>query len=385
MTKGREAAHETGPVSAATLEELMALGNRKVYSVYLDLSVGSDGQRSHEVFLKKKESQFQELLGPDTAERARFERVMRAVRHWLADGFDESHQGAALFLSGEGELLKTLQLPTRVDNLFALQAGAAVSPLARVVEDHDHLCVVALDNTRARILSVYLNAIEREESYADETIPPRTRGGGWSQARFQRHRDEHVQQFHHEVVEHLDRFVKRFGSDDIILLGTDEATAEFQRALPPALRERIRFVRPAPAGEPAAALLRRIQGLLEEEQTREDEEVLARLERRVREDYLAVGGVRATLGELQQGKVETLVVGRSLPRPGRQCTHCAFVLADGEAACPYCGGELAAVDLYEKLVGLAERHDAKVEFLEGEAEAELLRRMNGAGAFLKFQ
>jgi peptide subunit release factor 1 (eRF1) len=374
----------TAAPNVATLNELLGFGDRKLYSVYLDLSVGSNGQRSHEIFLKKKESQFLELIGDNSAERSRFEAALRAVRSWLDDGYDGSSPAAALFLSEEGSLLKALHVPAHVDNLFALQPGAALAPLARVVEDHDHHCIVVLDNTRARILSVYLNKVEGEESYADETIPPRTRGGGWSQARFQRHRADHVQHFHTELVDHLQRFVKRHGSDDIILLGTEEATAEFQRELPQALHDVVRFVRPAPTDESPSALLKRIQGILDEEQAREDEVVLHRLERRVREDYLAVGGVRATLRELQSGKVDTLVLGRSLPREGRQCTRCAFVLADGEAVCPYCGGEVGSVNLYEKMVELAERHDAKVEFLDGDAETELLHRLNGAGAFLKF-
>ena len=367
------------------LNDLLALGERKLYSVYLDLSVGSNGQRSHEIFLKKKESQFLELIGDAPAERLRFESALRRVRGWLDASYDGSSPGAALFVSADGDLIEAVHLPAAVENLFAVQAGAAVAPLARMVKDYDHHCVAVLDNTRARILSVYLNKVEGEESYADETIPPHTRGGGWSQARFQRHRANHVQQFHTELAQHLQRFVKRHGSDDIILLGTEEAIADFQRELPPALRERIRFVRSASPDEPAGVLLKRIERLLEQEQTREDEAVLQRLERRVREDYLAVGGVRATLQELQSGKVETLVLGRSVPRRGGQCGRCAFILANGEAVCPYCGGELAPVDLYEKMVELAERHDAKVEFLEGEAESELLRRMNGAGAFLKFQ
>lgn len=371
-------------LNGSLIQELLSLGDRKLYSIYLDLSVGPNGQRSQDVFLKKKESQFLELIGDDAGERVRFERVMRVVRTWVADDFVESNQGAALFLSPEGELLKAVQVPARVDDLFVFQRGPVIAPLARIVEEHDHHCVIVLDSKRARILSVYLDSVEGEESYGDETLPARTRGGGWSQARFQRHRAEHVQQFHTEVVEHLQRFVRRYGSDDIILLGPEEATAEFQNELPPALRESVRFVRPAPADEPSSALLRRIRNLLEEDQVGEDEEILERLERRVREDYLAVGGVRATLRELQSGKVETLVVGRSLPREGSQCTRCEFVLADGEAVCPYCGGEVAAVDVYDKMVGLAERHDAKVEFLEGDAAAELLRRMNGAGAFLKF-
>jgi peptide subunit release factor 1 (eRF1) len=372
-------------VNVDTLAELLALGDCKLYSVYLDLSVGANGQRSHDVFLKKKESQFLELIGDDAGERGRFENVMRTIRAWVADEFVESNLGAALFVAPDGELLKAVQTPARLENRFVLQSGPAVAPLARLIEDHDHHCVLVLDNTRARILSVYLEAVEGEETYADDTIPPRTRGGGWSQARFQRHRADHVQHFHAEVIDHLERFVRRHGCEDIILLGTEEATAQLQKELPPGLRERVRFVGPAPTDEPAPALLERIRGLLEEEQAREDEEILERLERRVREDYLAVGGVRATLRELQAGKVDTLVVGSRLEREGRQCTRCAFVLADSEAACPYCGADLAPVDLYEKMIGLAERHAVKVEFLQGEAEAELLRRMNGAGAFLKFQ
>jgi peptide subunit release factor 1 (eRF1) len=45
---------------------------------------------------------------------------------------------------------------------------------------------------------------------------------------------------------------------------------------------------------------------------------------------------------------------------------------------------VAPVDLYEKMVDLARRTDARIEFVEGEAETRLLDAMNGAGAFLKF-
>ncbi|MBA2565530.1 MAG: hypothetical protein H0V09_08935 [Gemmatimonadetes bacterium] len=372
-------------LDGTTLQELLTFAERRLYSVYLDLTVGSSGQRSHEVFLKKKENQFHELIGDDVGARARFERALASVRRWISEVFDEANRGAALFISEDGELVKALQVPAAFENLFVLQEGAVVAPLARIVEDHDHHCVVVVDSTRARILSVYLDAVEREESYGNPEPPRRTSGGGWSQARFQRHRVEQVQQFHSDVVAHLERFVRRYGSDDIILLGTDEGTADFHKTLPQALGERVRFVRPAPADEPAPALLERIRGILEDERVREDEEILSRLQRRVREDYLAVGGIRATLQELQSGKVETLVVGSTVRRDGKQCTRCQFVLADGEAACPYCGGELAPVNLYDKLVELAERHDAKVEFLDGDAEVELQRRMNGVGAFLKFQ
>jgi peptide chain release factor subunit 1 len=367
-----------------TLEALRSLGDRVLWSVYLDLSVGSNGQRTHVVFLRKKEVQFGELTAEDESAREALARVLRRVRGWLADEFDESHGGAALFFSAEGELLYAVQITGPVDSLFVRGPGAVVAPLARVVEDHDHHCVVVLDSTRARILGVYLDAVEDEESYADPTVPARTRGGGWSQARFQRHRAEHVQRFHAEVAEHLERFVRRHRCDDVILLGTDEATADFAKALPPAIAGRVRFAKPAPADEPAAALLERIRGVLAQDHVREDEEVLARLERRVREDYLAVGGIRATLQDLQAGKVETLVLGRRLPRSGGQCRRCEFLLADGEEVCPYCGGEVAPVDLYEKMVDLARRTDARIEFVEGEAETRLLDAMNGAGAFLKF-
>ena len=163
-----------------------------------------------------------ELIGDDAEERGRFDAVLRTIRMWVADEFDAANQAAALFLSERGELVKAVQLPAPVDNLFALGSGPAVAPLARMVEDHDHHCVVVVDNARARILSVYLNSVESEESYSEPAIPRRTHGGGWSQARFQRHRAEQVQQFHAEVADHLDRFVRRHGSDGIILLGTSK-------------------------------------------------------------------------------------------------------------------------------------------------------------------
>jgi peptide subunit release factor 1 (eRF1) len=113
---------------------------------------------------------------------------------------------------------------------------------------------------------------------------------------------------------------------------------------------------------------------------REAEAVHALLER-VRTAHLATSGFPDTLVQLQEGKVDTLIISRDADRDGAQCTQCGFTMVRREGGCPFCGGELRdGVDLVESMIRMAAQQDARVEFVSGPP----MDQVNGVGALLRF-
>ncbi|HEX2167852.1 MAG TPA: hypothetical protein VHG09_11525, partial [Longimicrobiales bacterium] len=114
---------------------------------------------------------------------------------------------------------------------------------------------------------------------------------------------------------------------------------------------------------------------------RSEADALNLVQDRVRQSHYATAGLHETLVQLQEGKVERLVVARDLEKDGVQCTQCGFYLVQRDGACPYCGGTLRdGVDLVESMIRMAANQEVGVDFVAGDT----MRELKGVAALLKF-
>ena len=114
---------------------------------------------------------------------------------------------------------------------------------------------------------------------------------------------------------------------------------------------------------------------------REEAEAVDLLRERIRESHKAVAGFEATLEQLQEGKIETLIIARESEARGGRCDKCGFLLARASGACPYCGGDVSdGIDLVEEMVRMAEEQDARIGFVA----ASTLHDVGGVGGLLRF-
>src|SRR5207245_2033727 len=91
---------------------------------------------------------------------------------------------------------------------------------------------------KARIFLAKMGQI-REVSDLFDDVPGQHEQGGWSQARYQRHIEEHVGRHLKRVAEVLLRFFKRRNFDHLILAGPEEILPQFEQALHDYLRQRV--------------------------------------------------------------------------------------------------------------------------------------------------
>jgi peptide chain release factor subunit 1 len=373
-------------ISKQDLERLISResNGRAVLSLFLDMSVNSNNKRNWEVFLAQKRAQLEELEPELLAhDRGAVDALMGRVREWIRTDFDEANRGVAIYSDIEGKHFEAMQFPVPVQNRMVVAERPVVGPLAQVLESYHHYGVILLDREHVRILSVYLGSVLDELEYRGDPIPTNSdvQAGGYAQARFQRRKAEEMRHFFKEFAAEVEDFVARYQPQDLVLLGTEENVAKFRDFLSQEVLDRIVYTGCNWVDEPAAGVMQKLEPLLREQMERNSREVLEQLRDRVAHDYLATAGFHGTLSALQEGKVDTLVLGSDQHRDGVRCERCGFVFARELEACPYDGSStLAGVDVVEEMVRMAEGQGVPIAF----AAPSEVRDLMGAGALLRF-
>ena len=376
-------------ISRQDLERLIQRrdGGHPVLSLFLDMSVDSTNKRNHQVFLWQKRAQFEELenltIGTGNGQEAGPGGTFGRIQDWLDLEYDESNRGVVIYAELGGDWFEALQFPVPVQSRMVVAERPMVGPLAQVIRSYDHYGVVLLDREHVRILSVYLGTLLDELEFRGDPLPTQhdVQAGGYSQTRYQRRKLEEVKHFFKDFADEVERFVRRYQPEQLVLLGTDENVARFREYLPDSLLQRVVYTGPMGVDDPASEVLARLEPHLRAEHERHDQEVLAQVRDRAAHDYLATAGVQGTLTALQEGKVDTLVLARDGDVQGVRCTQCSFVFVRDVTRCPYDGTEeMQSVDVMEEMVRLAEKQGAEIQF----ADANALADLRGAGALLRF-
>ncbi len=367
------------------LEELLSLedGEDLFSSVYLDTSVSSDGQRTHSLFVKQKIGLLTQVLRHRKGEAAvrEFREHVASIEEYLNQKLERDTRGLALFCSTRRGYFKALQLPVPLRNKFAVSSSPNLDVLIELAEEQHQYAVAVFDQHSGRVFSIHLNRHAGREASLSEDVPGRTKVGGWSQMRYQRHRKDLIQHFMRDFAEQLDQFDRRVKPRGLVLLGTQENLAELKRHLPQHLEEKVVLARSLPDHEDDQELIEKVRGFVEEFEAKQSEAALARFYDRLSQDYQTVIGLDETLFNLQMGKVERLFISDSLNGQGYRCTHCQFVFSRDVHKCPYCRGSAEPVDIRNRIEKLAEHHGAYLQLLD---EATFLDEFGGVGGMLKF-
>ncbi|HET9983568.1 MAG TPA: hypothetical protein VFQ38_08270 [Longimicrobiales bacterium] len=358
---------------------------RPIMSVFLDMAVDANNKRRHTVFLSKEKGRFAELDSERETHHvteigAAFDRVER----WIDESFDQANKGLAIYTELGGDWQEALQLPVPLQNRMEIADQPIIAPLVEVVESNPRYAVFVVDREHFRMLSVrcgQLLAEERVEKEPDEPRRHAVQAGGEAAKGYQKWKAEETRQFFKDFAAEAVEFCRRHRPEHIVLAGTDENVKGFLPFLTVELQEKVVHTAAAPIEAGAPAIVDRLAPFFAQQHERRETRAVEVLTDRVRHNYFATAGIHQTLEQLQEGKVETLIVARDLHRAGSQCQRCGFFLARADSECPYCGGELRnGVDVVEAMIRLAEEQEIAVGF----ADPAALAAVKGAGGLLKF-
>lgn len=357
-------------------------GGFPVTSVYLDV----DGRR----YPRRADylTRMEELLKgarndePDRERRRSVAADLDRVRRFVRDELDRSGiRGLALFSSSGAELWEDVALPRSIREGVEVGARPRLIPLEALLEGLETFCTVVVNREKARVLLTSGGGIEEVTDVLDE-VPGQHDQGGWSQSRYQRHIEDHVQRHLKHVSEVLLRLAKRRPFDHLILAGSDEVVADLERELHDYLRRTVVDRAPLAMTARAADVLALSMKVEDRLHARRESEAVDRISSEVGAGTgRAVGGLEDTVAALEAGRVDTLVVLSDLSAPGGRCPSCGH-LEPRPRPCPACGARMEdAPDLVEEAVESALRQRCRVETV---SDAPPLAAIGGIGALLRF-
>lgn len=294
-------------------------------------------------------------------------------------------RGVVLFSCSSAGLWEEVTIPRPVADRAALGPNPYLVPLEAVFETFESFCTVLVDREKARIFLSRMGGIQERADVLDD-VPGQHDQGGWSQARYSRHIEEHVARHLKHVADLLLRFHQRRPFDHLILAGPDEIVAEFERNLHDYLGRRIAARLALPMTSSAEQVLESSLAVEEQIEIEREQAVRDRLAAESAAGRRAVVGFAPVLDALHEGRVETLVAPLRVAVEGSECEACGLlatttVAGGGSSTCPACGGTMHDVpDVVDRAVGVALRQGSTVETLpltswaDGDAEIGAILR-----------
>jgi peptide subunit release factor 1 (eRF1) len=357
---------------------------REILSLFLDMSVNSDNKRTHNIFLSKEKAAFAELQSDrERHHREPLGELFSRIERWIDEDYDPMNHGVAIYAEVGGDWFEAFQFPAPVQNRLQILPDPVIGPLTQIVGGHPRYGIIIVDREHLRLVSVHMGKIDEDYKVEPDAIPTPhdVQAGGYSQKDYQSRKAEETRHFFKDFVEEIGRFDQRRRPEAYVLLGTTENTRNFREFLPKSIIERIVHDAHVPPAATGPELVRHLQPVFDELALRDQAAAVDMLQQRVSQAHFATSGIQDTLVQLQEGKVERLMVSRDLEREGVQCMQCSFYLARRDGPCPYCGGELRdGVDLVESMIRIAANQAARVDFVTGDN----MKDLNGVGALLKF-
>jgi peptide chain release factor subunit 1 len=358
-------------------------GELPVTTVYLSVD-GSEYPRKQDYELRLEEvlrSASDRAAAVDREANRSVQRDVEEIRSFVRGRFERKKtRGLALYSCSGAGLWEDVAVSRPVRNMAAVGPHPDLLQLERLLEVYESFCTVLVDSEKARIFLAELGRIEEQRDLVDD-VPNQHKQGGWSQARYERHVEDHRQRHLKHVAEVLLRFHKRRSFDHLIVGGPQEVTADFDKELHDYLRQRILATVNLSMHASADEVLARSLECEEELDRGRVREAVEQIVAESAAGRQAVAGLGPTLRALGENRVGTLVASMDLRTPGRECPSCGRLAVQGKR-CNTCGAQTREVpDVVEAAVIQALRQGARVETA---TEEPAFAERGGVGALLRF-
>ena len=367
-------------------------------SIYLNADPSEQSGNNYATWIKNELSEMAENYADDSVEAVSFNADVERILEFLENEIEPSASGIAIFAnSGADDFFETIQLEVPFPNnrLFAFDRPH-IFPLVRMLDQNPKYVVLWADTNKADIyifggendLNAQTETNSKVEEINNETSVRRTKVGGWSQARYQRHVENFHLQHAKETVEELDKLVRKAKIEHLILCGDE-------RVIMPTLRPQLT----KELEEKVVEVLNLSQYASEKEIREATHEAMmkqnaladkAKVERVFDAARAAAGlgtlGVETTLAALSNGQVEEMVISSDFAAINYSTKKVKKILkeyAPGEDNST--SDELPEVreprQIADELIIRALNSAVKIQFIE---DVSLLKEAGGVGAVLRY-
>lgn len=354
-----------------------------VLSLYLDLRPDNAGQRTHrDAFLRKTfPDRIRTLQGEA---RKSVERDAERIQKYVGETRTSANGLAIFACAGQNDFFEAVELDVPVEEHW-LYIGSVphLYPLARLNDQYPRYAALLMDTNSARLFVFGLGTAETRRRITNVKTR-RSSMGGWSQARYQRHRENF--HLHHvkEVVAMLDQVVRDERINQVVVSCEEGVRPVLNEHLPKHLADKIVDVR-IEVTTPEQQVIADTLDALRRKDATTDAEHVARMLDAWAGSGLGVVGPGDTLDALIKGQVEELLITTSpdqLKKPSSVPPGTAPGAVDVETSATHTTVDPDRVKLADELVTRAQQTAARIRFVEN---PDLLKDIGGVGALLRFK
>jgi peptide subunit release factor 1 (eRF1) len=283
-----------------------------VISLYLNTQSGEHGRDHFDSFVRKELHTRARTFAPQSAARISFVRDVERIEKYLAAELRPSTNGLALFAcAGAEDFFEAVQLNAPLErHEIYVDRQPHLYTLALVTKQFPRYAAVVADTDSARLFVFGLSSTISEDRVESAKMS-RVQTAGWSQVRYQRHMENYHQQHAKEVLEVLDRVVRKEEIQHIIFAGNPAVIALLEKQLSPFLAAKVIDVLRLDIRTPERQVLEATLAAMRRQDARDDSEKVEHLIGDYRSGGLAVVGVHDVLAALAKGQVEEVLLSTS--------------------------------------------------------------------------
>lgn len=364
------------------LRELAMRGDSRgpFLSLYIDTNRNDESQRDRiRVWMKDEARRIREEVGAD-GERD-IEGAVGLIQSYIEESLLPDTRGLAVFACPSEDLFMPLQLPVPVEPALRIGTRPHLRPLMKLRHQYPPVLVAMIDGKSARLFEMEFGRVLFELDLEQPDAPRKHDQGGWSQANFQRHVQDHVNRHHKEVAERLARLADQGRVKAVILSGQERNVANFRGFLPKRVEELVAGTVHLDIRSAAEEITRSAQEVIRSDFENQITARLEMVEEAGRKNGRGALGIAPVADAINQRKLETLFLSETAEARGWKCSRCGMIGQAVPLGCPACGGGVVTVDLVEEFISATEREDAKLEFVPSGTVAD---RYEGVAAALRF-
>jgi len=295
--------------------------------------------------------------------------------------YDWQARGLAIFSCDKQGLWRVYPLGVPVPNAIYAQPQPYIHPLANLLAEYERYGVVLISREQARFFALHMGELYEYEG-TSSSVPGHHKQGGWAQARYQRHIEEHAAQHLRNAAEALAALYKKEKWGRLILAGTEENVSLFESSLPKNLQDLIIGSFAVDMTAPLNQIKREALAVAEAFEKERDAKLVEEMVTRTAKGGAAVTGLDDTLNAVKEGRVQILLVAEGFHAPGKVCESCGYVTVQEINRCPFCSVEMKHVaDVVERAVRQTIEMGGTVNIVK---DNEALEKAGSIGALLRY-
>jgi len=292
--------------------------------------------------------------------------------------------GLSIFSCSGMDFWQVFELPLPPRNRIIFDNNPYVRLLSSILDEYHHIFVLVLDRREARWYEVNMGEIALIERIVGD-VPSKVKEGGWEgyeSKRIERHIATHLRDYFKRVAEKTFTLFKKNHFDWLFLGCKEEYCSDFEPLLHPYLIKRLKGTIRVNPSDSDDKILKETQELEKKLKKEEEDEIISRYVSELEKGGRAISGLKNTLRRINGGEVQTLLITRNFPKPGRICYSCQFLYVD-ELRCPSCEKKTeAVVDVIDEAVEAVLNKNGQVKHIN---PPSALNRYGKIGAFLRYK